>query len=352
MSSRESTASRRRGYSALARGFGIAGVLLLLGGVSFAGIGAPHAARVVAFSSGPPPGGGGGAVNLTVNLTDRPSFDPHDLVAPPNSVLHLELVNTGAVDHTFTLSSVANDPLPTTLTPTELYAFFAANGSIANVSVPAGTTAFFNASLPSSGVNGDSFEFVSVLPYQFQAGMRGFLNLSGGALGPGVVVSDNATDSFRFVPDVLAVSPTSFPVVVDVRVSNIGAIPHTWTLASQSNVTLTPGNFTSYFQAHPPLGRVVLQNGGQSNWTNFSVAKPGVYEFLCEISGHFLNGMYGFLYVGVAPPAPAAVASSEVVQVGILLGAGSLLGVGVIFAIAASYVGRFPRAPPGDSPPH
>ncbi|MCI4354590.1 MAG: hypothetical protein L3K06_04415, partial [Thermoplasmata archaeon] len=330
----------------------ISGVLLLLFGVSFAGIGGPHAARITIFSSGPPPGGGGGPANLTVNLTDRPSFDPSDLIAPANSVLHLKLVNTGAVDHTFTLSMVPNFLLPSTVTPSELNEFFHANGSIANDTVPAATTVFDNVSLPPTAVNGDSFEFVSVLPYQFQAGMRGFLNISGGALGPGVVVTDNATDSFRFVPDVLAVAPTTFPVTVDVQVSNIGSAPHTWTLAPQSNVTLTPGNFTAYFASHAPMGRVVLQNGGSSNWTNFSVAKPGVYEFLCEISGHFLNGMYGFLYVGVAPPAPVAAPSTEIVQVGLLLGAGSLLGVGIIFAIAASYTGRFPRAPPGSGPGH
>ncbi len=352
MFSRDLAQSRRRGYSALARCLILSGVLVLVVGVSYAGIGAPHGARVVVFSAGLPPGGGSSGVNLTVNLTDRPQFDPSTITAAPNSVLHLQLVNTGQANHSFTVSNVPNVVLPTTWSPSELNAFFTANGSLVNLSVAASTTLFFNFSLPPAAVEGSSYEIVSLAPYQFQAGMHGFLNVTAGALGPGVVVTENATDTFRFIPDTLAVNPTTYPVTVDVLVVNIGAIPHTWTLAPQSNVTLSPGNFTTYFQSHAPLGRVVLQNGGQSNWTNFSVAGPGIYEFLCEIQGHFLNGMFGFLYVGVAPPAAAAAPSTEIVQVGILLGAGSLLGIGAFFAIAAAYTGRLPHAPPAEKYTH
>jgi len=302
---------------------------------------------VSVFSSGLPPGGGSNGVNLTVNLTDAPAFAPNSLTAPPGSFLHLRLTNIGTENHSFTLSSAANYVLPTSWTPTQLDAFFVANASIANVDVPAGATVFFNTSLPTSAVEGTSFEFVSVLPYQFQAGMRGYLNITGGALGPGVVLNVQATDSFRFVPDTLAVNATSYPVTVDVDATNIGALPHTWTLAAQPNYTLLSSNFSTYLQSHPPLGRAVLDNGGSSNWTNFSVSEPGVYEFICEITGHFQNGMFGFLYVGVAPPANATPPSTAIVQEGILIGAASLLGLGAIFAVAAAFVGRFPRTPPG-----
>ncbi|MCI4360771.1 MAG: hypothetical protein L3J91_03635, partial [Thermoplasmata archaeon] len=239
--------------------------------------------------------------------------------------------------------------LPTTWTPTQVNAFFRANLSIANVSVPPQSTVFTNVSLPSSATTGSSYEIVSVIPYQFQAGMHGFLNVTGGALGPGVVLNIQATDAFRFVPDTLAVNASSYPVTVDVDASNVGVLPHTWTLAAQPNYSLSSSNYSSYFQAHPPLGRAVLQNGGSSNWTNFSVPGPGIYEFICEITGHFLNGMDGFLYVGVAPPANVTPPSTAIVQEGILIGAASLLGIGALFAVAAAYTGRFPRAPPGPS---
>jgi len=330
----------------VARILSVTGIVVLLLGVSYAGIGAPRAPRIVTFSSGLPPGGGSASVNLTVNLTDSPSFEPSSLKAPPNAVLHLHLKNTGVLNHTFTISTKANFVVPTNWTPTQLDAFFTTNGSIVNISVPAGSTIFTNVSLPGYAVTGESFEIVSVLPYQFQAGMRGFLNVSVGTLGPGVVLDVQATDTFRFVPDALAVNATSYPVTVDVDATNIGVLPHTWTLVAQPNYTLLASNYSTYLQAHPPLGRASLANGGESNWTNFSVAAPGVYEFICEITGHFLNGMFGFLYVGVAPPANATPPSTAIVQVGILVGAASLLGIGAIFALAASYTGRFPRTPP------
>jgi uncharacterized cupredoxin-like copper-binding protein len=346
MFSRDSTASRRRRRSALARVFIVLGLAVLVLGFSYAGVGAPAATRVATFSSNLPPGGGGGTVNYTVNLTDTPSFAPHSLSAPPNSAVHLRLVNTGALAHSFTLSSTPNYVLPTSWDPTQLDAFFTANGSMSNVSVPAGTAVYDNFSLPTSALSGQSFEFVSQIAYQFQAGMHGFLNVSAVATGPGVVLNVAATDAFRFVPDVLAVNATSYPVTVDVDATNDGVLPHTWTLEGQPNYTLLASNYTSYFSAHPPLGLALLNNGGQSNWTNFTVLGPGIYEYICEVTGHFLNGMFGFLYVGVPPPANVTPPSTAIVQEGILVGAASLLGVGAIFAVAASYTGRFPRSPP------
>jgi hypothetical protein len=348
MFSRVSSPSRRRPYGALARLFGALGIAVLVLGFSYCGLGAPPGVHVAVFSSNLPPGGGNGAiVNVTMNLTDTPSFDPNVVHMAANASLHLTLVNTGVIGHTFTLSSVPNFALPPSWTPAQLNAFFTANTSIANVSVPGGGTVLYNVTLPSTAASGMSFEFVSVLPYQFQAGMHGFLNLSAVASGPAVVLDVAATDTFRFVPDILAVNTTTYPVNVAVEATNDGVLPHTWTVEGQANNTLSPANYTTYFSAHPPLGVAVLTNGGQSNWTNFTVPGPGIYEFICQIAGHFVNGMFGFLYVGVAPPANATSPSTAIVQVGILVGAASLLGVGAIFALAASYTGRFPRAPRG-----
>ncbi len=301
-----------------------------------------------ALASGTPPGGSAAAVNLTVNLTDLPSFDPHSLNAPAGAVVHFTFANVGAYPHTFTLSDTPNVVLAANLTPARLAGFFAANGSFVNVSVAPATTEFVNFSVP-SGVAGDSFEFVSLVAYQFQAGMYGFFNVSGAPTGPGITSSLSTTDTFRFVPSDLGVAPTGYPATIDVLVTNDGALPHTFTLDSASNNTLSPGSFTQYFAAHPPKVNVnIPASAGASAWANFTVSAPGIYEFICEVPGHFANGMYGFLYVGVAPPANATAPSTALVQAGVLLGAGSLLGVGVVLAAAAAYTGRFPRSP---SPP-
>lgn len=310
----------------------------------------PPGGAARSFAHGLPPGGSAGVTNATVNLTDAPSFDPADLVAGAGGVLHLTLANPGAYNHTFTLLATPNVVLPRNLTPGGLDAAVAANGTYADVAVGPGTTAFVNVSLPPSAAGG-SFEFVSRVPYQFQAGMFGFLNVSGAPTGPGITADLATTDQFRFVPADLGVSPTAYPATVDVLVTNTGNQPHTFTLDPASNHTLTSATFTAYFAQHPPTANVNVPTGaGGTAWANFSVAGPGIYEFICEVPGHFANGMFGFLYVGLPPPANASAPSTELVQTGILVGAGSLLGVGLVIALAAAYTGRFPRAPPPGHP--
>ena len=282
-----------------------------------------------------------------VNLTDQPRFEPNSLTANPASTLSVELVNVGSYAHTFTLSKVPNVVLNTSWSPTQLDAFFTANGSLANVSVAGGATAWANVSFNAS-TSGESFEFVSVVPYQFQAGMWGFVNLT--ATGPGVELMENTTDSYSFVPAVLAANTSHYPLVVDVLVTNQGSLGHTFTVSPLSNYTLSPANFSTTFTTNPPLVNQAITAGvGSTTWANFTVRAPGVYQYICTVPGHFANGMTGELYVGITPPPPTAAPSTAIVDTWILVGSAALLGVGVIVAVVASYSGRFPpkAAEPG-----
>ncbi len=306
---------------------------------------ASHVIRVA-----PPVGYAHPLVNETlVNLTDTPAYSPAYLSTPQNSTLELHLVNVGMYTHTFTLSKIPNHPLNTSWTPTELDAFFNANGSLANLSVPAGGSVWTNLTFNATNSAGfDSFEFVSVVPYQFQAGMRGFLNITSTA--PGLGLEENTSvqgSSYLFIPDVLDANSSHFPVNVDVLVTNLGDFAHTFTVVPQSNVSLTPGNYSSYFLTHPPLVSVNVPTGdGATVWANFTVPASGVYEYLCQVSGHFAAGMFGYLYAGVpVPPAPPA-PSTAIVEGWVLIGSGILLGIGIGVAALASFVGRFPPAPP------
>lgn len=288
--------------------------------------------------------------SVTVNLTDRPSFSPQFLTFPAGSSVSLHLVNTGLYEHTFTLAKTPNVRLAPSLTPAGVYAFFAANGTLANVSLAPGAQGWANLTFNvSEGF--DSFEFASVVPYQFQSGMWGLLNLSSTA--PGLELSENTTDSLSFVPNVLSASPTRYPVVVAVLVRNEGTFGHTFTMAAQSNVSLSPTNFSQYFSTHPPLvNSAVPPLPGGTVWANFTVPGPGVYEYICEISGHFASGMYGFFYVGVPVPAPPPPPSTAIVDSWVLAGSAILLGIGVVVTAAAALAGRFPPRthPPGHHP--
>jgi len=284
--------------------------------------------------------------NLTVNLTDKPSFSPAYLTFPAGSSVSLHLVNQGEFNHTFTLSKTPGVRLSPTLTPSGVFSFFAKNGTLANVSLAGSAQGWVNLTFNTSE-GFDSFEFASVVPYQFQAGMWGLLNLT--STTPGLLLSENTTDSLSFSPDELAASPAHFPIVIAVLVTNQGSLGHTFTLAPQSNVTLLPTNYTDYFGAHTPLANVnVPSNPGGTVWANFTISQPGVYQYICEVSGHFASGMFGFLYVGVPVPAPPPAPSTAIVDGGLLAGSAILLGVGVVFASVTALAGRFP---PSRSPP-
>lgn len=290
-----------------------------------------------------------GNSSVTVNMTDAPRFVPRSLVGNASSTVSIHLVNQGQYNHTFTLSKVPNVVLNPSWTPTELSGFFARNGSLANVSLAPGRQGWANISLNAS-TGGDSFEFVSLVPYQFQAGMWGFLNVT--VSGASLLLSENTTDHYQFIPDELGASPTHYPVKLDVLVTNTGSLGHTFTVAPQTNVTLSPTNFTQYFTAHPPLVSVNVPSGaGSAVWANFTVPAPGVYQYICEITGHFSNGMFGFLYVGVPVPPPPVPPSTALIETWVLAGSGALLAIGIAIAVVASFTGRFPR-PPGSHGGH
>ncbi len=333
----DARARRESGPLARAVPWAIAALVLVSVGLPSAeAIGRLPSAALVGYSH---PESGNSTAQL--NLTDQPRFEPRSLTANSSATLSVHLSNVGVYNHTFTLSKDPGVVLNTSWSPSQLDAYFATNGSLANVSVPGGGSAWANVTLNASA-GGDSFEFVSLTPYQFQAGMWGFVNVS--FSGPGQMLEDNTTDSYQFVPATLSVaSPTHYPVEVDVLVTNQGSLGHTWTISGLSNYTLSPANFTDTFSTNPPLASSAVPGGaGSTVWANFTIKGPGVYQYICTVTGHFANGMTGFLYVGVPVPAPTVAPSTAIVDTWILVGSSALLGIGAILAIVAAFTGRFP----------
>lgn len=290
-------------------------------------------------------------VNVTVNMTDAPAFVPAKIASSAGSTVTFHLANVGNFNHSFTLARQANVTLSPGWSPGQLESYFARNGSLANTTLTGGQSA--NVSVSFTGpYSAGQFEFVSVVPYQFQAGMYGFVTVSP-TPGGNATTSDNTTDTLSFVPSSIFVGTTSemhFPIFVHVQVLNLGSLVHTFTLAPQSNVTVTVANYTAYFAAHAPLTNVTVPSGG-SIWANFTMNGPGVYMYICEEPGHFASGMLGFLYVNVPVPASAA-PSTAVVLIWVLGAAGVVVAVGLILTIIASYTGRFPPKPKGPEGHH
>lgn len=322
--------------------------MLLVTGGALGRAGTPVHRTLGQASGAPGSGGSQGLVNLTLNATDAPAFSPAYLTAAAGASVHLKVVNTGRYDHTFTLATNGSAVLNPHWTPEQLWAYFAMNGTIVNATLPAGRVTWVNFTLVTASP-GKSYEFVSVVPYQFQAGMAGFLNVTGGPTGPGVTASVGAVDALAFVPANVGVAPTTFPAAIDVKVSNLGSLGHTWTLDPTAGHNLTPSGWGAYLSTHPPLANVTLTAPGQVVWANFTVNAPGVYEFICEAPGHFLRGMFGYLFVGIPIPAGIAGPSNETVQPIILEGTAALTGVGLVLVAVSALVGRIPR---GGGPAH
>ena len=294
-----------------------------------------------------------GPANVTVNATDTaPYFSPGNLSVTAGTDARFVVQNLGQYDRTFTLSSVANFTIPVTDSPQQLNAFFTANGTLANVSVPAGANASAAVSFPASDA-GSSFEFVSLTPYQFQAGAYGFVHVGYASSSGSYALTVQTTDALQFVPNTLVIpNATAFPITVSVEVSNAGTVQHTFTLEGQNNNSLNPSNFSTYFDTHPPAADVNVPTvTGEPVWANFTLTGKGAFEFICTVPGHFRlpNGNFGWIYVGWTPAPPAAPARSAFVGVAFLAGAGGLLAIGVVLAAAANFAGRFPRSapPPG-----
>jgi uncharacterized cupredoxin-like copper-binding protein len=281
-----------------------------------------------------------------MNATDAPGFVPSAIESAPAELVQLNITNVGAFNHTFTLSQTPNATIARNATPQQLYAFFNHVGTMANVSIAPGATVRLNLTMPAANVR-QGFFFASVVPFQFQAGMSGWLNVTPRPSGAPVVLSvDTAGAGFTFVPNVLAVSNSSLPVAVAVQVGNLGTQIHTWTLSSFPNYNMSSSNYSQFLAAHPPLANTnVPTSPGQVIWANFTITTKGVYQFICTIPGHFANGMYGYLYVGVAPPAVVSPPSTEIVQLYVLIGAGAILGVGVVIAVVSALSGRMQPSP-------
>jgi uncharacterized cupredoxin-like copper-binding protein len=295
----------------------------------------------------------GTPTTVTVNTTDTPSYQPNAISASEGTVLSIHVVNVGLFNHSFTVLATPNVRVPTNVTPTQLNAIVHANGTLANVTVAPGTSTWvnltLNVSVPAGKVQ-NSYEILSIVPFQFQAGMSGYLNVTSSTpTGPAQVLFLNGTDQLHWIPNALGVENVTLPVRIDVGVGRLGATPHTWTLDPNPNSTvMNPSNFQQYLAANPPpAGANVSVNTplGSFTWANFTLTKLGVYNFICEIPGHYANGMNGSLFVNVPIPKVSS-PSTAIVMPGVLAVGAGLVGVGVVLVVAVSYQGRFKPPPP------
>ncbi len=138
-------------------------------------------------------------VNITA--TSSLTFVPSQFTVVPGAAVHLIVTQGSTFTHTFTLSPLANYTIPTTDSPTQLYAFFQAHPPLVNLTLgpTAGVRYYANFTAPPAG----TYEFVCE---QHFPGMKGTMTSSTPASSTG------------------SGSPSSLPLPLVGAVAGAGAI--------------------------------------------------------------------------------------------------------------------------------
>ncbi len=113
-----------------------------------------------------------GSESLGVTVGTAFAFTVSTNEVTPGDNVSVTLTQTDDVEHTFTLSSVANYVIPSSDSTSQLDAFFAQHPPLVNFTIPAGQATYTTTFIaPPLGV----YEYVCLIPGHFQAGMSGLL---------------------------------------------------------------------------------------------------------------------------------------------------------------------------------
>jgi len=120
------------------------------------------------------------------------------------------------------------------------------------------------------------------------------------ASGTGSIVLA-ATEDYGYQPADLEQVPTASNI--SVTFTDQSALQHSFTISSREGYVIPTGysdaQLAQFLATYPPMFSLLVNGSGEVATGNFtSPATPGWYEFVCDVSGHFQNGMYGFIAFG------------------------------------------------------
>ena len=138
-----------------------------------------------------------------------------------------------------------------------------------------------------------------------QALPRGTLGIDLQPAGGSASISIAAVSNFGYQPDTIGNLPTNATITVTFTDDDV--LPHTFNVSSREGFRI-PNDYTAaqlnqlFDQYHALYAAAVGYEGDVSVGSFTSPSAPGWYEFICNESGHFAEGMYGFIAFGEPVP--------------------------------------------------
>lgn len=150
-----------------------------------------------------------------------------------------------------------------------------------------------------------------------------------------------ATMDYGYQPDLIEQVPINATITVTFTDNDPANMAHSFNISSREGFVIptsyTAAQLNQLFTTYPPLYAATVNALGDQSVGKFqSPMAPGWYEFVCNVSGHFQDGMYGFIAFGENLPSNLTPPSRTGVGGGLSfspLDAGIIAALVVVFAL-------------------
>lgn len=159
-----------------------------------------------------------------------------------------------------------------------------------------------------------------------------------------------AEAGYSFTPNAVNQLPTNTTIAITVTDNDL--LAHTFTIIGREGWVIPTGasdaeisalSYGSQYPALLPPVNVTPVGSGSGAQVTVHLKTPGVgwYEFICSESGHFQQGMYGFVAFGTNLPGNLTVVAADTDPgIAVFIIVGTIVGLVVIALVLGFVVGR------------
>jgi plastocyanin len=151
-----------------------------------------------------------------------------------------------------------------------------------------------------------------------------------------------ASSGFAFDPNLVSNVGTGINITVTFTDGDVQA--HTLLISSREGWvipnTYSEDQLNNFIKAYPPLFYIPAANPG-TYVGNFTSPPTGWYEFICNETGHFQEGMYGFIAFGEALPSNLTISlANDGPGAAVFIIVGTIVALTMIAIVLGFVVGR------------